>query len=211
MGLFQRPDVFTHSFLHDDGGKSSPHKFPRVSLSLAAAGIGPELDPIVDRIFTLKGNHRDFWIEPAYLFFKRLGIFHLGERAELESIIEPVADPQDFLGRVDYFDANRNRAGSNHTQSVGCGIGEVDDPLLDEGTAVVDRDLYGSPVDEIGHHDPRAERQSLMRGGKLMLIVKGAAGRGPAMESGPVPRSDPGLARSAHARWRSRQFDLCRG
>src|SRR5215470_534283 len=59
---------------------------------------------------------------------------------------------------------------SDHSQSFGRGMRDVDDAPGHERSAVIDPDSDRAPSGEVGDAHPRAERQRPVRGGQFALV-----------------------------------------
>lgn len=132
-----------------------------ISLGLATGGEGTQLDPIIGGILTVNRDNGYLGylrITFAQVVFESLCVFDIGERADLESIIQALADRLNLVrAAVDDFEAHRDRSTPNHLQGLGSGVRKVDNSSFGEGAAVVDGDLYGFSINQIGDPDPCAE------------------------------------------------------
>src|SRR4051812_9664535 len=69
-------------------------------------------------------------------------------------------------------------------------VTEVEDPAVDVRASIVDQEEDVAAV--LGDEEDRAQRQLLAGARPALLVVDGAAGGRPAVESGPVPRGRAG-------------------
>src|SRR3990172_8149216 len=172
-----------------------------MSLGITTVGEGSQLHPKINRILSLNWDDGDlgyFWIHVREVGPESPGIFLGNERARLEGVVQACSDQRNFVRpAVDHLDPHRDRSRSDHSHHFGGGVREVEYSPFGKRSAVVNGNFCGPSVIEVGNHHSGAEGQSLVRGGKLELVVDGPAGRGLAMEPWAVPRGDPGLARTA--------------
>lgn len=183
--------MFRHLFLHDDNGESVHRESLGGHLGIVVAGKSPQLDPIIGELLSLKMDN-DYLGRPEITFCQAIlefqGVFDLGKRASLECVIQARADRPNLEGTaVDHFNAYRDGPGSDHTQTSGRGIREIDDPFLDKGTTVVNQNLYGSSVLNVGDYDPAAKGEGLVSCGQVVLVVDRPTGGASAVESWAIP------------------------
>jgi len=150
-------------------------------LGVSAVGESPHLDSVIDGVLPLKRDDGYLGI-PGVATFQAgpefAGLSDFGERAGLKRIIQIRADIPDLGGAaVDHFNAHRDGPLSDHSQSIGCSIGEINDPSFGEGTTVIDSDLNGPSILEVGDYDSTPEGKRLMRCGHVVLVVDRPTGR----------------------------------
>ena len=80
---------------------------------------------------------------------------------------------------------------TDHSDPVGRGIGEVDEPIPHERSAIVDPNAHGLVGLGVSYIDDRAERQGAMRGGQEERIEYLPIRRGPSGELLSVPAGGP--------------------
>src|SRR5437870_7686882 len=90
-------------------------------------------------------------------------VFALRERAQLKGVIERGGDGLDPVRAFDYFEAKRDRAGTDHSQRTTGALGQVDNLFLIERAAVSDRGFRRGFLIQIRHHDPAALWPRLVR------------------------------------------------
>jgi hypothetical protein len=78
-------------------------------------------------------------------------------------------------------------------QLLGGGLGQVDDPAVDERAAVVDPHLHLAAVVEVGDLDDARQRQRLVGRRRQVHVEDLAVGRAAIVELLAVPRADPAL------------------
>lgn len=188
---FVQNSVFRHLFLHDDYGESVPREFLGGRLGIVVARESPQLDPIIGGLLSLKMDN-GYLGRPEITFCQAIlefhGVFDLGKRAGLERVIQACADRPNLGGTaVDHFNAYRDGPGSDHTQTSGRSIREIDDPSFDKGTTVVNQNLDGSSVLNVGDYDPAAKWEGLVSCGQVVLIVDIPTGGASAVESRAIP------------------------
>src|SRR5437588_9808477 len=84
----------------------------------------------------------------------------------------------------------RDDADAGMGQGGGRRVAEVEDPAVDVRAPVVDEQQHAATV--LRDQEQGAERQLLAGARPTLLVVDGAAGRGPAVEARPVPRRRAG-------------------
>jgi len=83
---------------------------------------------------------------------------------------------------IEHFQLHGHDAGTDQVNLTGGAQGKIDNPAVDEGTAIVDPDIHFAPVARVRHANERVERQSAMCGGQCLIGVEDfAAGRFPAV------------------------------
>jgi hypothetical protein len=121
-----------------------------------------------------------------------------------------------------YHEADPRSTSILHADLFRSRLGQIQDASADVWSAIVDLDLDGLAVLQIGHHRFGAERQILVCGGQLILVEPLATGRFPAVETRTVPRRDAllnvdrlrplglsGFIRCQHRRQGKRHDDTC--
>ena len=87
--------------------------------------------------------------------------------------------PLDGTARgLDHLQFHTSRAWSDHVNLASRRPRQIDDPLVDEGSAIGDADFHLLSVRKVRHFNPHAERQRAMRGGKTVASVDSIKRRG---------------------------------
>ncbi len=90
------------------------------------------------------------------------------------------------LGKIN-FHFNARHALMEHIKLCGRGLGQIKGATTDVGAAIVDAHHDRFMVNEVGHFDEAAKRQSLVGGGKLVHVVFFAVGCCAPMKGVAVP------------------------
>jgi hypothetical protein len=72
-------------------------------------------------------------------------------------------------------------------EHFGGAVGEVDNPAGDNRSSIIDPDIDNSPVAEVGHTYPAAERQSRVSRSQIVHLIGFTAGRGTAFKFFSIP------------------------
>src|SRR5579871_986660 len=87
-------------------------------------------------------------------------------------------------------------AGSDHFDLTRGGEGEIDDPSIDEGAAIVDSHGHTLSVLKIADFHPGVEGKRAMRGGQFVHVEDLAVGRAASIVRNAVPTCDSSFSPS---------------
>ena len=73
-------------------------------------------------------------------------------------------------------DAHLDHPSPQHSQALGSGMGQIDDPALHKGPAIINPNRYRSSVIKADHPDPGSKPQSPV-GGRICVSIIGFAAR----------------------------------
>jgi hypothetical protein len=130
-------------------------------------------------------RHVDVSIFRAKLPLELKGVGLGNKRSDLDGI-ERDGPASRLL--LENFNLDRDDARADHIQDPGGRVRQVDNPVSDEWTAVVDPDNGGPSVIEVCDHDLGSEGKSLVRGRHLVHVVNFLVRRRLAVKIGAVPR-----------------------
>lgn len=93
-------------------------------------------------------------------------------------------------GNVDRLDVDLGGASTQHADSSGRLLREVDNPVYEKGTSIVDSHLYFPPVVTSAHPYNRTKWEGAVRGGERVHIVSFAVRRFTSVVGVSIPGSD---------------------
>src|SRR5690606_2938926 len=115
-------------------------------------------------------NAETFWFEPLGLEIVEFSVLY----QDIVNRFYGIAGLA--VSGIDYFELNISQSLVHKSEFFRGGPGQVEDPVFNIGSAVVDNDLYRLIVAEVGHPYAGSERKGLVGGGKLIGVILFAAG-----------------------------------